>query len=277
MLPRSVGMPGSSAATREPGAMGSRRFVELTGGSLEVEVDAGDPELPTLVFLHEGLGSIELWRSFPRDVVAASGGPPSVIYSRHGHGRSDPADLPRPVDYMHREASIVLPELLRELGVERPVLVGHSDGASIALLYAGGGHDVAGLVCIAPHVFVEDESVAGIEAARVLFETTDTATRMARYHDDPDSTFRGWNDVWLSPSFRSWNIESALPAITAPTLVVQGTADQYGTLAQVESIRAGVSGACRTVVVEGAGHAPHLEATDAVVHDVAEFVAAIVR
>jgi pimeloyl-ACP methyl ester carboxylesterase len=255
--------------------MGARRFVEVTGGSVEVEVRVGDPGLPTLVFLHEGLGSIELWRTFPRDVVAAAGGPSNVVFSRHGHGRSDPADLPRPVDYMHREASIVLPELLDELGVERPLLVGHSDGASIALLYAGDGHDVAGLVCIAPHVFVEDESIAGIESARVQFETTDTATRMARYHTDPEATFRGWNDVWLSPAFRSWNIEATLPAITAPLLVVQGTADQYGTLAQVESIRAGVSGSCRTVVVEGVGHAPHLEARETVVRDVAEFVAGV--
>lgn len=267
--------------------MGGRRFVEVTGGSIEaeiapgvvldVDVGAGEPGRPTLVFLHEGLGSIDLWRTFPDDVATAAGGLPSVVFSRHGHGHSDPADLPRPVDYMHREASVVLPELLHELGVERPLLIGHSDGASIALLYAGGGHDIAGLVCIAPHVFVEDESIAGIEAARVQFEATDMTSRMARYHDDPDATFRGWNDVWLSPAFRAWNIESSLPAITAPILLVQGTADQYGTMAQIESIRAGVAGPCRTVAVEGAGHAPHLEAGESVVREVADFIGAIIR
>ena len=267
--------------------MWARRLVEVTGGPIEVAVGpvregvvrdgvgAGVPDAPTLVFLHEGLGSIELWRTFPHDVAATLGGLRSVVFNRHGHGHSAPVELPRPVDYMHREAAIVLPELLEALDVEWPVLIGHSDGASIALLYAGGGHDIAGLVCIAPHVFVEDESIVGIRAAREQFETTDLTSRMARYHDDPDATFHGWNDVWLSPAFRSWNIESSLPAITAPVLVVQGTADRYGTMAQVESIAAGVSGPCRTMVVEGAGHAPHLEAGESVVREVADFVGAI--
>ena len=261
--------------------MWARRFVEVTGGSIEVKVGRGigvgdgEPGRPALVFLHEGLGSIDLWRTFPHDVAASAGGLRSIVFSRHGHGHSDPVELPRPVDYMHREAAIVLPELLQVLDVERPLLIGHSDGASIALLYAGGGHDVAGLVCIAPHVFVEDESIVGIQTAREQFETTDMTSRMARYHDDPDATFRGWNDVWLSPAFRSWNIESSLPAITAPMLVVQGTADRYGTMAQVESIRAGVSGPYRTMAVEGAGHAPHLEAGEWVVREVADFIGTI--
>lgn len=253
--------------------MRDRRFVEVGGGRVEVDVSVGAASLPPLVFLHEGLGSTDLWRTFPRDVVAAAGGPTSVVFSRHGHGRSGPAGLPRPIDYMHREAWVVLPELLDELGVRRPLLVGHSDGASIALLHAGAGHDVAGLVCIAPHVFVEPESIAGIEAARAQFESTDMVSRMARYHDDPDATFRGWNDVWLSPSFRSWNIESSLPEIAAPTLLIQGTDDQYGTMAQVDAIRSGVSGPCRTLAIDGVGHAPHLEATEAVLDAVAEFIA----
>lgn len=263
--------------------MWDRRFVDVTGGAIDVAVGDASPvgvghvphRRPTLVFLHEGLGTIELWRTFPHDVAAEAGGLRSVVFSRHGHGRSAPVELPRPVDYMHREAAIVLPELLRVLDVERPLLIGHSDGASIALLYAGRGHDVAGLVCIAPHVFVEDESITGIEAAREQFETTDMASRMARYHDDPDATFRGWNDVWSSPGFRSWNIEASLPAITAPVLVVQGTADQYGTMAQAEAIRAGVSGECRVMAVDGAGHAPHLEAHGSVVREVADFIGTI--
>jgi pimeloyl-ACP methyl ester carboxylesterase len=253
--------------------VGERSHVDVNGGRLEVETTHGDADLPTIVFLHEGLGSIDLWRGFPDDVVERAGRPSSVVYSRHGYGRSDPAEVPRPVEYMHHEADIILPELLGALGIERPVLIGHSDGASIALLFAGAGNDVAALVCIAPHVFVEPESVAGIEAARAQFDTTDMATRMARYHDDPVATFRGWNDVWASAPFRAWNIQDRLSGIGSPTLLIQGTKDQYGTMAQVEAIAAGISGPSEVVVVDGAGHAPHIDQRDAVVAAIARFLA----
>lgn len=256
------------------GAVVERSFVDVTGGALEVETTEGDDELPTLVWLHEGLGSIDLWRGVHRDVADRLGGPTTVAYSRHGHGASAPATLPRPVTYMHHEADAVLPELLAELGVTRPVLVGHSDGASIGLLYAGAGHPVDSLVCIAPHVFVEPESVAGIEAARRTFESTDMVDRMGRYHDDPAATFRGWNDVWLSPEFRSWNIQDRLGAITAPVLVVQGLDDQYGTVRQVDAIERGVRGRCERLVLDGAGHSPHLDARATVCDGIAAFVAA---
>ena len=180
--------------------------------------------------------------------------------------------MPRPAGYMHHEADVVLPALLATLAIERPVLVGHSDGASIALLYAGAGHPVAGLVCIAPHVFVEDESVAGIAEAREVFESTHMAERMGRYHDDPGATFRGWNDVWLSAEFRSWTIGDRLPGVTAPVLLVQGTDDQYGTLAQLDAIEAGVAGDLERMVIEGAGHSPHLDARADVVATIAAFV-----
>ena len=157
------------------------------------------------------------------------------------------------------------------------MLVGHSDGASIALLYAGAGHDVAGLVCIAPHVFVEDETIRGIEAARTAFATTDLVDRLGRYHADPTATFRGWNDVWLSDDFRSWNIEDRLPGIGAPVLVVQGTNDDYGTLAQVEAIERGVPGRVERLVLDGAGHAPHLDARPDVVDAVVGFVSQLSR
>jgi pimeloyl-ACP methyl ester carboxylesterase len=262
---------GAGTDAREPGAVGERGDVDVTGGRLEVETSAGDPDLPTLVFLHEGLGSIDLWRGFPDEVAAATGGASTVVFSRHGHGHSAPARLPRPATYMHHEADVVLPELLRALGVERPVLVGHSDGASISLLYAGAGQEVTGLVCLAPHVFVEPESITGIEAARKQFDTSDMAVRMGRYHDDPTATFRGWNDVWLSDEFASWNIQGRLAGITAPALLIQGTDDQYGTMAQLDAIEEGVGGDVEQLRVTGAGHAPHLDAREEVVAAVAAF------
>jgi pimeloyl-ACP methyl ester carboxylesterase len=253
-------------------------FVAVAGAALDVELvqaDARAAERPALVFLHEGLGSIELWRSFPADVRAAAGGPAVLVYSRAGYGRSAAAHLPRPVTYMHIEADDVLPALLAQLGIERPVLIGHSDGASIALLFAGAGRPVAGLVLIAPHVFVEEVSIRSIFAAREAFETTDLRARMGRYHDDVDAAFRGWNDVWLSPEFRSWNIEDRLPAVRCPLLLVQGADDPYGTTAQLDAIEAGVCGPTRRVLIPNVGHAPHLEAPDVTTEAVAEFLAAI--
>jgi pimeloyl-ACP methyl ester carboxylesterase len=224
------------------------------------------------VFLHEGLGSLDLWRSFPDDVRAAVGAPAMVVYSRHGYGHSDPVPEPRPVTYMHDEADDVLPALLAHLGIERPLLVGHSDGASIALLYAGAGHPVAGLVLLAPHVFVEDCSIDGIAAAREAYEGTDLRARVARHHVDADSTFRGWNDVWLSADFRDWDITDRLGAIDVPVLVVQGTDDQYGSLAQLDAIEHGVTGPVTRLVLPDVGHASHLEAPSATLSAVATFI-----
>ena len=244
-------------------------------GELEVRVDSpgvGGEDLPPLVFLHEGLGSIDLWRTFPDDVRNDVGSPATVVYSRHGHGSSSVVDEPRRVDYMHHEADAVLPELLSRLEIARPVLVGHSDGASIALLYAGAGHPVAGLVLVAPHVFVEDRSIAGIEAARDAFQQGDLGRRMDRYHRDASSTFRGWNDVWLSPEFRSWDITERLPAIDCQVLLIQGADDQYGSLAQLDAIERGVRGPCRRVVLPGVGHSPHLESPAATRDAVAAFI-----
>jgi pimeloyl-ACP methyl ester carboxylesterase len=217
------------------------------------------------VFLHEGLGSAALWRDFPRRVAEAVGRPTTLVYSRLGYGRSAPVARPRPVTYMHDEALEVLPSLLEETGIDRPVLVGHSDGASIALIHAGAGFAVHALVLLAPHVFVEDRSIAGIEAATVAYEHGDLRRRLARHHDDVDGAFRGWNDVWLSPSFRSWDITGVLPAITCPVLVVQERDDPYGTLAQVDAIERGVSGPVERLVLPGSGHSPHLDHPDEVV------------
>jgi pimeloyl-ACP methyl ester carboxylesterase len=249
--------------------------VEVDGTALEYVREAGGA--PPLVFLHEGLGSVELWRTFPEDVRTATGRE-TVVYSRHGHGRSSVLVGDRTVRYMHDEALTVLPVVLAELGVERPVLVGHSDGASIAVIYAGAGAGrvgpVSGLVLLAPHVFVEDRSVDGIEAARNSYTTTDLPARMGRYHTDPDATFWGWNRIWLAPEFRDWNIEEYLPGIDCPVLVVQGDADAYGTLAQVDAIERGVPNdvSVERLVVHGCGHAPHLERPAETTEAVVEFV-----
>ncbi len=241
-----------------------------------VELDTADRpgDEPALVLLHEGLGSVELWRGVP-DALHAATGRRVVTYSRAGYGRSGPAVLPRPVSYMHDEADVVLPALLDGLAIERPVLVGHSDGASIALLHAGAGRPVAGLVLLAPHVVVEDVSVTSIAAARDAYATTDLRDRLARYHDDVDATFRGWNDVWLSPAFRSWDITDRLPAIDAPVLVIQGEDDPYGTTRQVDLIAAGVHGRCEQLLLPGVGHAPHLEAPAEALAAITAFVAGL--
>lgn len=243
------------------------REVALDRGPVEV-LDLPAPGdgagLAPLVFLHEGLGSLRLWRDFPGRVHEATGRR-TVVWSRHGYGQSAVVDEPREVGYMHDEAREVLPELLAVLGLERPVLVGHSDGGSIALVHAGtpGCPPVTGLVLLAPHVVVEDESVAGIEEARDTFLTTDLEQRMARHHRDPAATFWGWNDIWLSEAFRSWDITDVLGGVTCPVLAVQGRDDQYGTLHQLDLVERGVGGPVTRVHLDDCGHAPHLEQPDA--------------
>jgi pimeloyl-ACP methyl ester carboxylesterase len=174
---------------------------------------------------------------------------------------------------MHREALEMLPELLRSLGVERPILVGHSDGASIALIYAGSGHPLRGLVAMAPHVFVEDISIAGITAAKQAFETTDLPQKLARHHRDPVKTFYGWNDVWLAPAFRGWNIERFLPAIKCPLLAIQGYGDEYGTMAQVDAIARQAGGPVEVLKLADCGHSPHKDQPEIVATSIIDFVA----
>jgi pimeloyl-ACP methyl ester carboxylesterase len=221
-------------------------------------VGAHRKDSPLLVFLHEGLGSLAMWKDFPRTLCAAAGAR-GLVFSREGYGRSTPRapDERWPVDFMHRQAHDVLPALFAQLGiVEPPWLFGHSDGGSIALLYAAEFPErVAGVIAVAPHIFVEDLSVASIADARTAYETTDLRARLARYHDDPDSAFRGWNDVWLDPAFRGWTIEDRLAGIRCPLLAVQGEDDEYGTLAQVEGIARRVPQA-RVVKLAACGHSP---------------------
>lgn len=237
--------------------------LDLSGGEIEYQLIPAPPgrhHLPVLVFLHEGLGSLALWRGFPEE-VAASTGRGALVWSRHGYGHSGGVSQPRRRDYMHREALEVLPELLERLAITHPVLVGHSDGGSIALIYAGSASDglrPSAVVALAPHVMVEDISVSGIEDARRRYVTTDLPVRMGRYHADADATFWGWNRVWLSPEFRSWNIEEYLPQVTCPVLAIQSRDDPYGTLAQLDRIEAGVRGPFRRLVLADGGHSCHL-------------------
>jgi pimeloyl-ACP methyl ester carboxylesterase len=245
-------------------------FVEVCGRRIEIRAIAGDAGRSPLVFLHEGLGSVAMWRGFPARVAELTGCP-TIVYSRYGYGGSDLLAAPFGVDYMHREAQEALPELLAKLRIEQPILVGHSDGASIALIYAGSGHTVRGLVLMAPHVFVEDLSVQNIAGAKVRFETTELATKLARYHADARRTFYGWNDIWLHPDFRRWNIESYLGAIRCPVLAIQGRDDEYGTMAQVDAIAAQVAGPCEVLLLDDCHHSPHRAQHDRTLEAVVAF------
>ena len=212
---------------------------------------------PTLVFLHEGLGSALLWRKFP-EAVARSTGLPALIYSRYGNGFSAPLREPREPRYMHDEALTALPALLDALGIDDVVLIGHSDGASIAIVFAAEYPErTKALVLEAPHLFVEDLSVASIASIRTVFETSDLRARMQRHHADADRTFYGWNDVWLSGAFRSWDVNGYAARLQAPVLAVQGDADEYGTPAQIDALAALARGSVDRVLLAGCGHAPH--------------------
>ena len=244
------------------------RAVTVGGRRIEAAELAGDPARRPLVLLHEGLGSVALWRDFPQRLQAATGRR-VLAFSRFGHGRSEPPPAPRTPAFFHEEALDVLPELLAQLDAAEPLLVGHSDGGSIALIHAGH-HPVAGLALLAPHVFVEEVTVEAIRQTRAAYIDDGLRDRMARHHDDPDAAFWGWCDVWLDPAFRSWSLESDAERVDAPTLLIQGADDPYGTLDQLERIEARVRGPVERLVVPG-GHSPHLEQPDAVVAAIAAF------
>ncbi len=247
-------------------------FIQAAGHQLEYRlIPAHQLNRPTLVFLHEGLGSLAMWRDFPSKVAAATGCR-TLVYSRYGYGESDLLTESFGVRYMHDEALIVLPELLDKLGIDKPVLVGHSDGGSIALIHAGGaGRPVAGLILMAPHVFVEDLSIASIAQAKVAFETTDLGRKLGKYHRDPAKTFWGWNDIWLHPDFRAWNIEEYLADIRCPLLAIQGCDDEYGTMAQIEAIAARVPGA-EILELADCRHSPHKDQPQATLEAMAGFI-----
>jgi pimeloyl-ACP methyl ester carboxylesterase len=247
---------------------------EIVGpGPLEYErLDFGGRGAPTIVMLHEGLGSVALWKDFPARLAQATRSN-VVVYSRHGYGRSAPLQGVRAVRYMHDEALIVLPQFLDALGIEDPILFGHSDGGSIALIHAGGsGRKVRGVVALAPHVFVEDISVENISAAKSAYETTDLRARLGRYHDDVDGVFWGWNNIWLDPEFRSWNIEEYLPRIACPVLAIQGESDEYGSMAQLRAIQQ-AAGDVELLCLADCRHSPHRDQPEQVLEAMVRWMA----
>jgi pimeloyl-ACP methyl ester carboxylesterase len=231
---------------------------------------------PTLVFLHEGLGSIAQWRDFPLAVSRAVC-LPAVVYERGGHGNADPLDEPRTIRYIHEEALQSLPEILRKLQIDDAILIGHSDGGSIALIFAAVQPEkVRGIITEAAHVFVEESTLAGIREAVRIFACTDLPDRLARYHgSNTEAVFRGWSDTWLCPAFRDWNIEEYLPGVRCPVLAIQGRDDEYGTPAQVEAIVNGVSGPVEALILDGCGHVPHVQARRKVLARMTRFIRAL--
>jgi pimeloyl-ACP methyl ester carboxylesterase len=250
--------------------------IQVNGVGIEVQRVAGPPEgrLAPIVFLHEGLGSVAMWRDWPAQVCAAAGRA-GIVYSRRGYGRSDPVPDVRGggrlgTDYMHREAFDVLPGLLRQLGIASPVLLGHSDGGTIALLYASR-HPVSACVVMAPHVIVEDCSVEAIAAAREAYHSGGLRERLQRYHSDVDCAFWQWNDIWLAPAFRDFDIRAECRAISAPVLAIQGENDPYGTLRQIHEIDP--AGPIVREVLPQCGHSPHRDQPDRSRRAVADFLA----
>ncbi len=244
-------------------------FLEVDGQRLEYERH-GAGTAATLVFLHEGLGSVGLWRDFPRRLSEATS-LPAFVYSRAGYGKSSPPALPRPVRYMHDEAAL-LSNILQSAGIADPILIGHSDGASIALIYAGTGGAARGLILEAPHVFAEEAGLRSIEKARDAYTNGHLQTRLARWHENPDAAFWGWNGAWLHPDFRAWNLEGLLPAIRARVLLVQGKDDEYGSTAQLDAIAARAGGPVETLLLDRCGHAPHKDRPDEVLAAICAFI-----
>jgi pimeloyl-ACP methyl ester carboxylesterase len=257
-------------------------FADLDWGGRSIEVEYQwlgneNATAPLLVFLHEGLGSLAMWKGFPQRLCVALDCR-GLVYSRPGYGRSSarPADEPWEVDFMHRQAHEILPALLQVLDVDTehdpPWLLGHSDGASIALLYAARYPQQTGAVIVlAPHILVEDISILNIQRARTAYLETDLKDRLERYHDDPDSAFWGWNDVWLHDAFREWSIEDEIEAISCPVLAVQGVNDEYGTLQQIRGIGQRLQQA-EVVELSECGHAPHRDQADRLIDCVSRFV-----
>jgi pimeloyl-ACP methyl ester carboxylesterase len=254
-------------------------FLGIGAAELEYRMIGPAPEeAPTIVMLHEGLGSAALWGDFPEKLQAATG-IGVFAYSRAGYGASTPVTLPRPLDYMHIEALEVLPKLLEAIGFRRGLLLGHSDGASIAAIYAGGvpDHRIRGVAMIAPHFFVEDVSVTSIAGIKQAYETTSLKAKLARWHRDVDNAFYGWNGAWLDPQFRAWDISEYLGYIRVPVAILQGADDQYGTIRQIEIAQEECYCPVDVTILPGAGHSPHREAPEATLHAISEFAGRILQ
>jgi pimeloyl-ACP methyl ester carboxylesterase len=260
-------------------ALAEAGFLDIGGHRLEYRFVGRQPDqVPTLVLLHEGLGCVGLWNDFPEKLAAATG-TGIFVYSRAGYGKSSPVSLPRPLSYMHDEARDTLPKLLDAIGFRRGLLIGHSDGASIAAIYAGShqDHRVGGLVLIAPHFFTEDPGIASIVEARKAYETGDLRARLARWHDDVDNAFKGWNGAWLDPQFRKWDITEFLAYIRVPMLIVQGEDDQYGTVKQIEAAQQECYCPVEVALLPDARHSPQRETPEPTLKAISDFVARTLR
>lgn len=260
---------------------GDIRDSTIIVGSAQIECRMIGPDpavAPSVVMLHEGLGSVSTWGGFPQRLAEATG-TGVCVYSRLGYGRSLPAPLPRPLDYMHREALDVLPKLLDAIGFRRGILVGHSDGGSIAAIYAGSvqDHRIRGLALIEPHFFVEDVNIAAIERARIAYETTDLRQRLARHHADVDVAFWGWNKAWLDPGFRAFDLTEELAYIRVPVFILKGEDDPYSTLAQLRLAEEECYCPVDTLVLPDCGHAPHREKPVETLDAIAGFIDRILR
>jgi pimeloyl-ACP methyl ester carboxylesterase len=250
-------------------------FVKILGRKIEYgSLPAAAPSRPALVFLHEGLGSAGMWKEFPARCAERTGCG-ALVYSRSGYGFSEAERQPWPVTFLHEEALEVLPRLLDELGIGRHIPIGHSDGGSIALIYAGSSEAsrrrLEGVVAMAPHVIVEDLQTDGIRELQAAFETSPMRAKLARYHADVDSTFRGWSGAWLDPAFRAWNIEEYLGRIACPVLAIQGNQDEYGTMEHLDRIGRLAPGA-RLLKLDRCGHAPHRDQPGATLEAIVAFV-----
>ena len=243
----------------------------VSGRAIAYEWVGADAGKPPLVFLHEGLGSIRQWRDFPAKVASATGAR-ALVYDRYGYGQSDVLqEKRRTVRFMHDEALVALPEFLKSVGIENPVLVGHSDGASIALIHAGAGHAVRGVVAMAPHVFIEPICISSIEKVTKEFENSDLPARLGKYHRDARKTFYGWADVWLDPQFKGWDIrDDALPGIGCPVLAIQGYDDEYGTMAQLDELQR--RSKAQLLKLERCGHAPFRDQPERTLEAIAAFI-----
>jgi pimeloyl-ACP methyl ester carboxylesterase len=268
-----VNVPGFDWRDGAPG------FLTIEGKRLETLCHGPAPDAAhTIVMLHEGLGCVALWRDFPSQLAEATG-LGVFAYSRAGYGQSDPTSLPRSLDYMTREARETLPAVLEAIGFERGILLGHSDGASIAAIYAGAVEDfrVRGLVLMAPHFFTEESGLAAIVRARDMYENGDLRARLAKYHRDVDNAFRGWNDAWLDPGFKSWNIAETIDYWRIPVLAIQGDDDPYGTLAQTREIENRIYSPIDVEILQGCKHSPHTEQPAKTLAAVADFCARLIR
>lgn len=254
-------------------------FASFDGMELEYVCHGPAPDQAmTIVMLHEGLGCVAMWRDLPEKIAAATGCG-VLVYSRAGYGASSPVTLPRPIDYMTREAVDVLPKLLDGFGVRSCVLFGHSDGASIAAIYGGSVEDfrVRGLVLMAPHFFAEPFGLAAIEKARDAYNEGDLRAGLAKYHKDVDNAFRGWNDAWLNPTFYKWNIAEVIDYLRVPTLAIQGVDDEYGTMAQIDEIENRAYSPVDRLDLEDCGHSPHRDQPEKVMDAVTEFMVRLQR